>query len=314
MTQVTLDPSLQAVVDATRGMTSIDLDSLPRAEALGIARPQFPARPAPPHSEDRLITGCEGADLRLRLYFPENRTTRCPVVLYLHGGGFVGGSIEMDDTRCVRLASAAACIVASLDYRLAPESPFPAAIEDAFTAWRWIIANAPAFGGDEKRCAIYGSSSGGHIAVGAMLLARVRGAPMPQFQLLVNPALDPAMSCPSYREFSEGPFMTRARMAWYWQQYASGGEVESNPLWAPLAAVVAGLPPAHVITAELDVLRDEGEAYAAHLRAAGIDVTMERYPGMIHGFMTVLPDHDASLKALKSSAAALRQVFGQPDH
>jgi len=310
MTDIKLDPAVRAVVDATASMTSVDLAAMPLAQALTIARPQFPASPPPPGSEDRTFSVGGGVELRLRLYFPPDRPARCPVVLYLHGGGFVGGSIEMDDLRCTRLAATAGCIVASLAYRLAPENPFPAAIEDAFAAWNWVTANAARFGGDAARCAIYGSSAGGHIAIGAMLLARERGAEMPRLQLLANPALDPSMGSRSYRAFGDGPFMTRARMAWYWQQYAGGTTPASHLLWAPLDADLAGLPPVLVITAEYDVLRDEGEAWAAQLRAAGVDARAERFAGMIHGFMTVLPDHPASIRALELCSRFLAGSFG----
>lgn len=309
MTEITLEPAVAAVVDASRQMTDIDLDSLPLEEAMRIARPDFPSLPPPGGSEDRHIQGPDGTALRVRLYYPPERKPDSPLVLYLHGGGFVAGAIEMDDVRCARLAAQAACIVASLGYRLAPEHPFPAAIEDAHAAWQWLTASAADIGGDSRRSAIYGSSAGGHIAVGATLLARQRGTAMPALQLLVNPALDPSMASQSYVEFRDGPFMQRARMAWYWKQYAGAPGYKENPLWAPLAADLSGLPEAYVITAEYDVLRDEGEAYAERLRAAGVDAGAKRYGGMIHGFMTVLPDHETSLKAAQDSASTLLRVF-----
>jgi acetyl esterase len=307
-----LDAKLQAVVDAIGDMMRIDLDSLPLEEALRRARPNPASAPAPANSEDRTIPGFKGDDIRLRLYFPRTQPTKLPVLLHIHGGGFVAGSIGMDDARCSQIAKGADCIVASVEYRLAPEHAFPAGIEDSFAAWDWVTTHAKTFGGDSGKFAISGSSSGGHLAIGATLLARERGARMPCLQLLINPALDPSQSTASYREFSDGPFMTRARMAWFWKQYAGNGE-PGGPLWAPLTADATGLPPALVITAEYDVLRDEGEAYAALLRAAGVEATVERYPGMIHGFLTMVPSHEASIAAMNSSVAALRKAYYRRD-
>lgn len=310
-TEIMLDPAVKAVLDVIGDAPYVDLDAMPLEKAMLIARPRANPTPPPPHSEDWTIGGYDGADIRVQLYFPERRTAKLPVVVHLHGGGFVAGSIEQDDARCLWLAREVGCIVASVGYRLAPEHVFPIAIEDAFAAWKWVTTEAAAFGGDAERCAISGSSSGGHIAVGTTLLARARDTRMPLLQLLTYPAIDPGLATRSYREFGNGPFMTKARMAWYWKQY--GGRTDhSGDLWIPLTAEAAGLPPAHVITAEYDVLRDEGEAYAAHLRAAGIEATVERYARMVHGFITIVPDHDASRAALRNSAAALRKAFAEP--
>lgn len=307
--EITLDPMVKAVVDATGGRFSVDLDAMLPEEALRLARPRANPMPPPPDSEDRSIAGRDGAQIRVRLYHPDKRIAKRPVLLHLHGGGFVTGSIEQDDARCVALANEVDCIVASVGYRLAPEHVFPTAIEDAFAAWNWVTGEAAAFGGDAQRCAISGSSSGGHIAIGTTLLARTRGAVMPLLQLLTYPVIDPSLSTRSYHEFADGPFLTKARMSWFWKQYAGAVTGHGGELFAPLTASAAGLPPAHVITAEYDVLRDEGEAYAAQLRAAGIEATVERYAHMIHGFVSILPNHEASKAALRSSAAALRKAF-----
>jgi acetyl esterase len=307
-TDVALDPEVAAVLETAGNMPYLDLDALPVGEALKMVRPPVATAP-PPNSKDIFISAHDGADIRVRLYFPKERTAHLPVLLYAHGGGFVGGTIEQDDWRCAWLAEQAHCIVASLDYRLAPEHPFPIGIEDGFSAWTWITTEAESFGGDKNRCAISGSSAGGHIAIGATLLARARRATMPLLQQLTYPVVDPGLDTGSYRNFAEGPFMTKARMAWYWKQYASAAARLHGDLWAPLSAEAAGLPRAHVITAEYDVLRDEGEAYAAHLREAGIAATVERHPRMIHGFITIVPKHKESVAALESSAAHLRNVF-----
>ena len=308
---VALDPAVKTALDFMGNSPYADLEQMTLEQAMAIARPRISPPPRPANSQDRTIEGYRDAETRVRLYFPEVTTSQLPVVVYLHGGGFVGGTVEMDDARCQWFARNVECIVASVDYRLAPEHPFPIALEDAFAAWKWVTANAAEFGGDAERCAISGSSAGGHIAVGATLLARERRTPMPLLQLLTYPVIDPRRATNSYRNFGTGPFMTRARMEWYWKQYA-GKPGDNTDLWNPLTAAAAGLPPAHVITAEYDVLRDEGEAYAAHLNAAGIEATVERHAHMIHGFITIVPDHEASRSALKNSAAALQKVFARP--
>jgi acetyl esterase len=307
---VALDPAVKAALDSMGNFPYADLEQMTLEQAMQIARPRISPPPAPANTRDKMIGGYRDAETRVRLYFPEVPRTGLPILIYLHGGGFVGGTVEMDDARCQWFARNAECIVASVDYRLAPEHAFPIAIEDAFAAWKWVTANAAEFGGDAERCAISGSSAGGHIAVGVTLLARERRAPMPLLQLLTYPVIDPRRASDSYRHFGAGPFMTRARMAWYWKQYA-GNPGDHLHLWNPMSAAATGLPPIHVITAEYDVLRDEGEAYAAHLDAAGIEATVERHARMIHGFITIVPDHETSKTALKNSAAALRKVFSK---
>ncbi|MFV8820031.1 alpha/beta hydrolase [Haliea sp. E17] len=306
MDDVQLDPQVQAVLDAIGDMPTIDLDALPLEAAMRIARPALPLPPLPAQCEDRYVTAADGARLCLRLYYPATPAGFRPVVLYLHGGGFVGGSVAMDDTRCVRLAAMADCVVASLDYRLAPEYPFPTAIRDACDAWNWLAQRSEELGLDMQQGTIYGSSAGGHLAAGLVLSLLRQQAPLPRLLLLANPALDPCMACASYTEFSGGPFMTAARMGWYWRQYRGAGDLRETGLWTPLQENLAEFPPTHVMTAEYDVLRDEGELLVEKLRCAGVPATATRYPGMIHGFMTVLPDHAASRAAMAESAALVR--------
>jgi acetyl esterase len=308
---MTLDPAIARIVEAMGEAPNVDLEQLNPDHALAIARAWSgaAAAPPPPGSEDFMIAGYKGDEIRLRLYFPDKRNALLPVLMYLHGGGFVSGSIGDDDTRCAKLARDAHCIVASVDYRLAPEHQFPAALEDAFAAWLWLTSEAAQYGGDPRRMAISGSSAGGHIAIGVCRLALSRGAILPLLQLLTYPVVDATLETGSYCELADGPFLTKARMAWYWKQYVGDPIDHSNPLIATMAATATGLPPAHVITAEYDVLRDEGETYADWLRAAGIAATAERYPGMIHGFLSVAPEHSQSLAALERCADALRWAF-----
>jgi acetyl esterase len=306
---VVLDPEITAVLAAMGDSPHLDLDALPIEKALALVR-TAPASPPPPSPADRRIDLAPGRTMRVRFYFPDAARSELPILVHLHGGGFVGGSVEMDDGRCRRLARDADCIVVSLDYPLAPEHPFPSAIEDGFAAWQWILRSAREFGGDASRCAVSGSSAGGHLAVGICLLARDRGATPPVLQLLTYPVLDPALASASYRQFAGGPFLTQARMRWYWKQY-SGTAGHDGQLWSPLSGSLAGLPPAHVLTAEFDVLRDEGETYAERLRADGVNASARRCSGMVHGFVSVVPDHRETSAALADSAVALRAAFSR---
>jgi acetyl esterase len=304
---VVLDPIIAQALESAGRFPGLDLEAMPVAEALAMVR--FPVSTVQPeNSEDRFIDAGAGRTLRVRLYYPQGERAGLPVLMHLHGGGFVTGSVEMDDARCGSLARLTGCITASVDYALAPEYPFPVGIEDACTAWRWITEAAAEFGGDSGRVAVSGSSAGGHLAVGLCLCARARKLPMPRLQLLTYPVIDPVLTSASYRQFAAGPFLTRTRMAWFWKHYAGAGQ-PAGPLWSPLSGAVLGLPPAFVITAEYDVLRDEAETYAARLRAAGIAVEMQRYAGMIHGFLAVAPEHAQSRQALQESAVALRKAF-----
>jgi acetyl esterase len=304
-----LDPDVARALEAMGEAPYRDLDVLPLDEALAQVRFAFDI-PPPPGSEDTHVPVADARTVRVRFYYPEGERRDLPVLMHLHGGGFVTGTIEMDDARCGTLSRQAGCIVASVDYPLAPEHPFPAPIEDCFAVWRWLADSAAKFGGDGSRMAISGSSAGGHLAVGVCLLARDSDAVQPVLQLLTYPVIAPNLDSASYRQFADGPFLTHARMAWFWKQYRSAGD-PSGQLWAPLTGPLAGLPPAHVITAELDVLRDEAEAYAERLRAEGVPAHIHRYPGMIHGFLATVPTHAHSAAALAESAAVLREAFAR---
>ncbi len=303
---IELDPALEELRKVRGDMFAQDLDLIPLEEALAKSRNLFKPAPPPPNAEDVNIAGYQGAPIRVRIYRPNGESAGLPIVMHLHGGGFVSGSIELDDRRCQRIAERAHCVVASVAYRLAPEHPFPTAIEDAFAVWTELTRPGNGLDIDHRRAAISGTSAGGHLAVAVAILARDRGAPMPRLQLLVYPVIDPGLDTGSYEDFRDGPFMTKMRMAWYWKQYRSKDGSGDPQLWAPLTADLHGLPPAHIITAEYDVLRDEAETYAAHLRKAGIKADYERYKGMVHGFVTMLPDHPSTMTVMDTSVAALR--------
>ena len=259
--------------------------------------------------ENRTLPGPRG-EIPVRVYTPEGRAP-FPVLVYFHGGGWVIGNLETHDGLCRHLANAAHCVVVSVDYRLAPEHPFPASGEDAYAATRWVAGNAAALGGDAKRIAVGGDSAGGNLSAVVSLMARDRGGPPIVFQLLVYPATDLPSANMSYRENAEGYFLTAKSMRWFFAHYCGANPDASDPYLCPLRAKnLGGLPPALVVTAEFDPLRDEGEAYAARLREAGVRTKLTRYPGMIHGFFGMGPLLTQARAATREATDALRSAFG----
>ena len=244
-----------------------------------------------------------------RIYIPQ-RDTPLPVVVYFHGGGWVIGSIETHDAPCRELANRSGTIVVSVEYRMAPEHPFPAAPEDCYAATSWVAEHASEFGGDPARMAVAGDSAGGNLAAVVALMAREQGGPPLRFQLLIYPAVDARMGYPSIDENGTGYFLTKADMHWFYGHYgADPSDWRASPL---LAADHSGLPPALVLTAEYDPLRDEGEAYARKLEEAGVPVTLRRYDGQIHGFTIMTAAVDRAREAVDRAAADLRQALAAP--
>ncbi|MGH2819647.1 MAG: alpha/beta hydrolase [Actinomycetota bacterium] len=233
-----------------------------------------------------------------------------PVLVYFHGGGWVTGDLDSHDGVCRSLANRTACAVASVDYRLAPEQPFPAAAEDCVTATRWIHDHAHEHDLDASRVAVGGDSAGGNLAAVVALDARFEGGPPLVFQVLVYPITDHDFSTLSYADNADGYSLTRASMRWYWDHYLPDEGGRSDPRASPMKAPeLSGLPPALVITAEYDPLRDEGEAYAQRLQDAGVAVTCSRYEGMIHGFFRMTKLVDRSHDAIDECARSLRAAF-----
>jgi acetyl esterase/lipase len=249
------------------------------------------------------------AAVAVRIYRPA-AAAPLPLVLYAHGGGWVTGSLETHDRLCRILASRLHAVVVAVDYRCAPEHVFPAALDDVALAWQWARANAGKLGADGTRFAVAGDSSGGNLAAGLTLRLREYGAPQPQLQLLLYPALDATCSRRSYREFATGYNLSAEQMAWYWNAYRSGVAADTPWLSPLVAASVDGLAPAVVAIAEHDVLRDDGLEYAQRLEAAGVPVQLIRCDGMIHGFLRwggVVP---AASRWIDTIAAAGRAALG----
>jgi acetyl esterase len=257
--------------------------------------------------EDRTVPTPDG-HVPIRIYTPDGPAPY-PVMLFYHGGGWVIGNIESHDALCRKLTNAIGCVTVSVDYRLAPEAKFPAAAEDCYAATKWVSENAAVFGCDPKRLIVCGDSAGGNLAAAVPLMAKDRGGPPIAFQVLIYPCTDGSLDTGSMRDLAEGYFLTRGAMVWFWNQYVRDHNDRSNPYAAPIhAPELRGLPPALVITAEYDPLREEGEAYAAKLKAAGVPVTRTRYAGTIHGFVSMADNLDKGKEAIEQVVSAVKKA------
>jgi acetyl esterase len=264
-----------------------------------------PEHPVP--TEDRTVPGPAG-EIPVRIYRPE-ADGLLPVVVYFHGGGWVIGDIASHDTSCHRMAAGVPAVVVSVDYRLAPEARYPAAVDDCEAATAWVSAHAADLGADPARLAVAGDSAGGNLAAVIARRARDKGGPPIAFQLLIYPATDMTGSLPSRVENGTGYLLDTDAMTWFEGNYideADRKDPDASPLFVD---DLSGLPPALVITAEFDPLRDEGEAYAERLRQAGVPAVTSRYDGQIHGFYGLDSLFEGSRKATAETVAALRKAL-----
>lgn len=256
----------------------------------------------------QLIPGPEG-DLLARVYLPKG-SGPFPVLVYFHGGGWVIANIGTYDASCRALTNAANCIVVSVAYRQAPEHKFPAAAEDAYAATQWVIANAAKLKGDPMRVAVGGESAGGNLAAVTCLMARDRQGKMPVHQMLIYPVTNYAFDTPSYQENANASPLNKAGMQWFWRQYLNSESDGSNPYASPLRAEnLRGLPPATVITADIDPLRSEGQAYAQRLKEAGTAVKATNYTNVSHEFFGMGAVVKKAKQAVNEAAAGLRSGF-----
>jgi len=259
-----------------------------------------------PVIRDLLIDGA--VPIPARIYRPSAGIL--PLLVYFHGGGWVVGSVALSDNFCRALANASGCAVLSVEYRLAPEHRYPAAADDAYAATRWAAENAAALGVDPARLAVGGSSAGGNLAAVVALMARERGGPAIALQWLHVPVTDHDFTRASYAANATGGGLTRAAMEWFWGHYAPDVARRGEPYASPLRAKdLRGLPPAIVVTAECDPLRDEGLAYAERQRSAGVPVTSIEYPGTVHAFMSWSSVVPAGARAFSDVGAALRKAL-----
>jgi acetyl esterase len=305
-----LHPQLQALrrerIDSgVRPLHELSIDEARRAEADTIRGAALEPVDA---VVDRLIPGPAGR-LAIRVYLP-SQGDPLPVLVYFFGGGWVSGSIEASEPICRRLALATPCAVVAVGYRLAPEHRFPAAVEDCFAATRWIVDHAGELGLDAARIAVGGGSAGANLAAAVTRLALEQSGPPLVFQLLVYPPTDYRADTPSLRGNDDPLFFNGKSVAWCWSHYLTRETDGGDPLASPLRAHDRrGLPPALVITAELDPLRDEGELYAEKLSAAGVPTELIRFDGMVHGFFSMTGVVDAAAEAQARAAAALARAF-----
>jgi acetyl esterase/lipase len=240
-------------------------------------------------ADDHFLRG-PGGDLRVRIYRPHGDGESRPAVVFAHGGGFVVCDLDSHDSFCRAMSRHTESVVVSVDYRRAPEHRAPAAAEDVFAAWCWVTGNAGELGVDASRALVAGDSAGGNLVAACTLMCRERGAVMPAGQVLIYPVIDPSFDTESYRRYADGYVNTLTAMRWYWRQYLGDGMSSPTHEVAPARADShRGLPPAVVVTAQFDVLHSEGVSYAQRLRAANVPVVHRDYPGLFHGFVTIMP-------------------------
>jgi acetyl esterase len=306
----TLDPEVRALLEAMDAAGAPPLESLSPEEARQAAVEGLKDVTGDPEPvarvEDLRIAGPGGA-MHLRVYTPEGDGSR-PAFVYFHGGGWVLCDPDTHDVVCRAIARRSGAVVVSVDYRRAPEHKFPAAVEDCHAATLWVAADAERLGIDARRIVVGGDSAGGNLAAVVSLKCRQEGGPALALQVLVYPVTNLAsFDTASYRAYAEGYHLSRAQMEWFRAHYLARPEDASHPYASPLLAPdLRGLPPALIITAECDVLRDEGEAYARRLEQAAVPVTCTRYPGMIHPFFSMPGVLAKARAAIGQVAAAVR--------
>jgi acetyl esterase len=305
-----LDPGVRALLEAIEKAGDPPLETLSPSEARKLAAERFvpvagvlePLRSI----ENLRIPGPLG-EIPIRVYTPDAPGPR-PAMVYFHGGGWVICDLDTHEVVCSAIAHRAGAVVVSVDYRLAPEHKFPAAVTDAYAATAWVSANAARLGVDASRISVGGDSAGGNLGAVVSLKSRNENGPAIALQALIYPVTDlSSMGTPSYVEFAEGYQLSKVLMEWFRDHYLVAAEAARDPYASPLLALdLRGLPPAVILTAECDPLRDEGEAYAKRLAEAGVPVTCTRYAGMIHPFFSLSGAIPRALDAFQQVADAVR--------
>ena len=307
------DPQTEALLKRLAEKGAPPVTELTPVEARAARNPLFVELGGPPEEVadvwNQSIPG-PGGELPIRIYTPQG-SGEFPVLVYFHGGGWVIGNLDTHDCLCRALANAASCIVVAVDYRLSPENKFPAPLEDGYAATRWVAEHAGEFQGDSTRIAVGGDSAGGNMATAVCLMAREKGGPSLTHQLLIYPVVDLfSMDTASYRDHGEGYLLTAAGMFYYRNHYLPNREDGKNPYASPLLENdLRGLPPATVVIPRLDILADEGTAYAERLKEAGVPVTCLTYDQMIHAFLNCLGEVEMARKAVSEMGALLKKAF-----
>jgi len=320
-----IDPQLAAVIPLLKLGDFSDVPAARAALAAMLADINAGVDTSGLTIEDRVIDGPDGTELPVRVYRPVTAAARgaavgagdpLPAVLHIHGGGFAVGSVDTELGGCVQLACKVGAVVVSVEYRLAPEHPFPAAIEDCYAALCWLDAEAAALGVDRGRIAVFGGSAGGGLAAGLALVARDRGGPRLCFQFLGIPELDDRLETPSMLRFVDTPMWNRPNAVQSWKHYLGDAPGPVSPYAAPARAEnLAGLPPAFVSTMEFDPLRDEGITYALRLLQAGVSVELHQYPGTFHGsamVTTAAVSRRQAAETIEVMQRALNRAGGAP--
>lgn len=306
---MTVDSDVQQLMDGLTEQGQKSFEEISVADGRAVVA-SFTGLQRPPREVARVVEETiagPGGDQELRIFLPEVQPARpLPVVVYYFGGGFVAGSLDVADESNRALANDAGVIVVAASYRLAPEHKFPAATDDTFAALRWVGEHIGEYGGDPARIAVMGDSAGGNLAAVAAQRARDEGGPELSAQVLIYPAIDANADTASKREFAEGYVISTAAMDYFWEQYLNSPEEAEDPRATPSRGDLTGLPPALVLSVEYEVLRDEAEAYAEQLAAAGVEVEQKRLPGLIHGVYNMsgaVPRwteiHDATVEFLR---------------
>jgi len=308
-----LHPQIQRVLQVMAEANLKPIEAMTPAEARAQMEATAQSRKAEPlpvvRVEERMVPGPAGG-IRLRLYWP-NAAAPAPAIVYYHGGGHVIGSLDTHDLIARNLCAGTEALVASVDYRMGPEHKFPAAVEDSFAALKWVHAHANELGADPDRIGVHGDSAGANLAAVVALMARDAGTPNLRLQSLVYPVADYGLTGDSYEKFAEGyGLLTRQAMVWFRNHYLRSPRDAEDWRASPIrVATLAGVAPAIVVTAECDVLHDDGERYAEALRRAGVPVEYKEYPGMIHAFFGMVPVVDDAMNAQRAVWAAFKRVF-----
>ncbi|MEB3369100.1 alpha/beta hydrolase [Saccharopolyspora mangrovi] len=280
------------------------------ARRLSAARARQRPAPEVERVDERLIPGSYGVEVPVRIYWPSS-DAGLPLIVHFHGGGWVIGDLDSHDGLARSMANATRSIVISVDYRLAPEHRYPAAVEDAYSATVWAAAHADELGGDASRLAVAGDSAGGNLAAVTALQCQERGTPDLAFQMLLYPVTDHDFTTQSYVDSGPDCLLTKQHMMWFWDEYAPDLEVRDHPHASPLRADdLTGLPPAHVLTAGMDPLRCEGQRYAARLKEAGVPTSTQHCPGLFHGFAPDAERIPVAAEAMRELYAVLRAALG----
>lgn len=311
-----LDPGTAAFIKGLESQGEPPLYTLSPTDARAVlsAVQSMPVAKPPADIDDRTIPGGPTGTVSVRIVRPRGVKGPLPAVMYFHGGGWILGDQQTHDRLVRELANGAQAAIVFVNYERSPEAHYPVAIEQAYAATTWVAEHGAEVALDPSRLVVAGESVGGNMATVTTLLAKQRGGPKIVSQLLFYPVTDASFDTPSYRQFADGPWLTREAMKWFWNAYAPDVAVRAEPTASPLRASLeqlAGLPPALVITDENDVLRDEGEAYAHKLMTAGVRVTATRYLGTIHDFMLLNPitETPAPRAAIAQAIETLRGTF-----